>query len=176
MAVIGNACSGRYFYIVNQINNHKNKEDIMATQALSKATERFPSVFDDFFKPWNEWFDNGGSMWNKMMKVPAVNITETKDHFEVSLAAPGLKKDDFKIDVDGNLLTISSEKEETKEEKEKMFTRKEFNYTSFSRTFTLPEDVKRDKIEATYEHGLLKLVMPKKEEAKKPEARHIAVK
>ncbi len=148
----------------------------MATQALSKATERFPSVFDDFFKPWNEWFDNGGTMWNRTMNVPAVNITESNDHFEVSLAAPGLKKDDFKIDVDGNMLTISSEKTETTEEKEKRFTRKEYNYTSFSRTFTLPDDVKRDKIEAAYEHGVLKLVMPKKEENKKPEARHITVK
>lgn len=148
----------------------------MGTQALSKTTERFPSVFDDFFKPWNEWFDNGGTMWNRMMNVPAVNITETTSHFEVSLAAPGLKKEDFKIDMDGNLLTISSHKEESKEQKESKFTRKEYNYSSFSRTFTLPEDVKRDKIEATYEHGVLKLVMPKKEEAKKTEARHIAVK
>lgn len=148
----------------------------MGTQALSKTTERFPSVFDDFFKPWNEWFDNGGTLLNRMMNVPSVNITETTNDFEVSLAAPGLKKEDFKIDVDGNLLTISSHKEESKEQKESKFTRNEYNYSSFSRTFTLPEGVKRDKIEATYEHGVLKLVMPKKEEAKKPEARHIAVK
>ncbi len=148
----------------------------MATQALMKPTETFPSVFDDFFKPWNEWFDTGGSMWNRMMKVPAVNIMENKNNFEVALAAPGLKKDDFKIDVDGNLLTISSEKEENKEEKDKKFTRKEYSYSCFSRTFTLPEDVLRDKIEARYENGVLTLVMPKKEEAKKPEARHITVK
>lgn len=148
----------------------------MATQALSKTTERFPTVFEDFFKPWNELFDNGGSIWNRMMKVPAVNITETNTHFEVALAAPGLKKDDFKIDLDGNLLTISSETEETKETKEKKYTRNEYNYSSFSRTFTLPEDVKREKIEAAYENGVLKLVMPKKEEAKKPAALHIAVK
>jgi HSP20 family protein len=148
----------------------------MATQALSKTTERFPTVFEDFFKPWNELFDNGGSIWNRMMKVPAVNITETNTHFEVALAAPGLKKDDFKIDLDGNLLTISSEIEETKETKEKKYTRNEYNYSSFSRTFTLPEDVKREKIEAAYENGVLKLVMPKKEEAKKPAALHIAVK
>ncbi len=148
----------------------------MATQALSKVTERFPSVFDDFFKPWNEWFDGGGSAWNRMMKIPAVNITENKDNFEVALAAPGLKKEDFKIDMDGNLLTISSEKEETKEEKDQKFTRKEYNYSSFSRTFTMPEEVLKEKIEAKYENGVLRLVMPKKAEAKKPEARNITVK
>ena len=86
----------------------------MATQGLIKTGERMPSVFDDFFKPWNEWFDNGG-LWGRTMQVPAVNITEQKDDYLVSLAVPGLKKDDFKIDVEGNMLTISSEKEETKE-------------------------------------------------------------
>jgi HSP20 family protein len=71
----------------------------------------------------------------------------------VSLAAPGMKKEDFKIDVDGNMLTISSEKEETKEEKEKKFTRKEYNYSSFSRSFTLPDEVNKEKIDAKYEDG-----------------------
>ena len=61
-----------------------------------------PSVFDDFFKPWNEWLDNGGSL-GRVMKVPAVNITEQKNDYLVSLAAPGLRKEDFKIDVDGSL-------------------------------------------------------------------------
>ena len=88
----------------------------MGTKALSRSSERTPSVFDDFFKPWNEWFGNGGS-WGRVMDVPAVNITEEKDAYKVSLAAPGMKKGDFKIDIDGNLLTISAEKEESKEEK-----------------------------------------------------------
>ena len=148
----------------------------MGTQALTKATGNFPSVFDDIFKPWNEWFDNGGNMWNRMMKVPAVNITETAKSFELALAAPGLQKDDFTIDVNGNLLTISSEKEENREEKEQQFTRKEYNYTSFSRTFTMPDEVIKEKIEASYENGVLKLVMPKKADTKKAEARHITIK
>jgi len=80
----------------------------MSTKALVKLCERRPLVFNDFFKPWNEWFDD--SSLNLTMNVPAVNITEQKDQYLVSLAAPGLKKDDFKIDVDGNMLTISSEK------------------------------------------------------------------
>ncbi len=147
----------------------------MGTQLLSRPIERMPFVFDDFFKPWNEWFDGGLSA--RTLNVPAVNITEHKDEYLVSLAVPGMKKDDFQIDVDGNMLTISSEKEETKEEKEKKFTRKEYNYSSFSRTFTLPEEVNREKIEARYEDGVLKIALPRKEEAKKLLAsKHIAVK
>lgn len=137
----------------------------MATSALARLTERMPSVFDDFFKPWNVSFQGG--LVSPVMSVPAVNITEQKDNYLVSLAAPGLKKDDFKIDVDGNMLTISSEKEEKKEEKEEKCTRKEYSYSSFTRSFTLPDEVNKEKIEARYEDGLLKLVLPKKEEEKK---------
>jgi len=146
----------------------------MTTQALAKLNERMPTVFDDFFKPWNEMFEGG--FWGKTMNIPAVNIVENKDEFVVSLAAPGLKKEDFKIDVDGNMLTISSEKEETKEEKERKFTRKEYNFMTFSRSFTIPEEVFRDKIEAKYEDGVLRILMPRKEEVKKLTAKHIAVK
>jgi HSP20 family protein len=147
----------------------------MGTQALAKLGERMPYVFDDFFKPWNEWFDNGGLL-GRTMNIPAVNITEHKDEYLVSLAAPGLKKEDFKLDVDGNMLTISSQKEESKEEKEKRFTRREYSYSSFSRSFTLPEEINKEKIDAKYEDGVLKISLPRKEEAKKPVAKHIAVK
>ena len=148
----------------------------MSTKSLVKPGERFPSVFDDFFKPWNEWFTNSG-LSSKPLTVPAVNVVENRNEYKVSLAAPGMKKADFQIDVEGNMLTISSEKEETKEEKEKRFTRKEYNYSSFSRSFTLPDEVNKDKIDAKYEDGILKLVLPKKEEAKKAAiSKHIAVK
>jgi HSP20 family protein len=147
----------------------------MGTQALSKYGERMPFVFDEFFKPWNEWFDNSG-LTGRIMNMPAVNITELKDEYMVSLAAPGLKKDDFKIDVNGNMLTISCEKEENKEEKDKKFTRKEYSYSSFSRTFTLPEEINKERIEAKYEDGVLKIELPRKEEVKKLSAKHIAVK
>jgi HSP20 family protein len=110
------------------------------------------------------------------LTIPAVNITEKQDRYEISLAAPGMKKDDFDIDVEGNMLTISAETEQQKEEKEQKHTRREFNYTSFSRSFTLPEGVVRDKIDATYENGLLRLMLPKTEEAKKPASKHISVK
>jgi len=148
----------------------------MGTQALTKASERIPAFFDDFFKPWNEWFGNGGSLWNRALTVPAVNITENKDEYQVAVAVPGMKKDDFKIDVDGNMLSISCEKEESKEEKDKTFTRKEYNYSSFSRSFTLPVEVNKEKIDAKYEDGVLKLSLPRKEEVKKPAAKQIAVK
>lgn len=147
----------------------------MSSKALSKKTEFFPSVFDEFFKPWNEWFDNGG-LATRTLTVPAVNIVENKDDYQISVAAPGLKKSDFNIDVEGNTLTISSEKEETKEEKDARHTRKEYNYSSFSRSFTLPETVKQDNIEAVYEDGVLRVTLPKKEDAKKAVlSKHIAV-
>jgi HSP20 family protein len=147
----------------------------MGTQALTRAGERIPNVFNDFFKPWNEFFEGG--LLGRTMEIPAVNITELKDEYMVSLAAPGLKKDDFKIDVEGNMLIISCEKEEKKEEKEAKFTRKEYNFTSFERSFTLPDEVNKEKIEARYEDGILKLALPKKEEVKKLAVnKHIAVK
>lgn len=148
----------------------------MGNLGLTKATERMPAFFDDFFKPWNEWFDNGKDLWGRSMTVPPVNITENKDDFLVSLAVPGMKKDDFRIDVEGNMLTISSAKEESKEEKDKKFTRREYSYSSFSRSFTLPDEVNKEKIEAKYEDGILKLMLPRKEEAKRLSAKHIAVK
>jgi HSP20 family protein len=137
----------------------------MAANALMKPG-LFPSVFDDFFKPWNEWFDNGGSL-TRTATVPSVNVVENEQNYNVSVAAPGLKKEDFKIDLKGNMLTISSEKEEQKEEKEGKYNRKEYNYSSFSRSFTLPEDVNKDQIQAKYEDGVLNLTLPKKEEVKK---------
>jgi HSP20 family protein len=146
----------------------------METKALTRLNESMPSVFDDFFKPWTDLFDNGG--WNiRPMNIPAVNITEHPDEFRLSLAAPGMKKEDFKIDVDGNILTISSEKEENKEDKNKKFTRKEYSYSSFSRSFSLPEEIKQEKINAKYEDGVLKISLPRKEESKKPVAKKIAV-
>jgi HSP20 family protein len=148
----------------------------MATKDLMKRGETLPSVFQDFFKPWDRWFDTNGGSLSQMLTVPAVNIVEKQDHFEISLAVPGMKKDDFNIDVEGNMLTISAESEEQKQEKDERHTRREFNYTSFSRAFTLPEGVKKDQVDASYTNGLLKLVLPKTEEARKAPARHINVK
>jgi HSP20 family protein len=135
-----------------------------------------PSLFEDFFnKPLLDLFDGGFS--SRLKNVPAVNITERKDDYLVSMAAPGLKKEDFKIAMDGNLLTISSEKEEENEEKEGRYTRQEYSYSSFERSFTLPDEVEKNKIDAHYKDGVLELVLPKKEEAKKMAvSKQIAVK
>ncbi|WP_143306409.1 Hsp20/alpha crystallin family protein [Chitinophaga vietnamensis] len=139
----------------------------MSTQAVTKTNNFLPSLFDDFFKPWKEWVtDFNGGRALAPLTVPAVNISEDKDSYKVSMACPGIKKEDLKIDVDGKVLTISAESEETKEEKEKTYSRQEYNYSSFSRSFTLPETVQLDKIEAHYDDGVLKLKLPKKEEVK----------
>jgi HSP20 family protein len=149
----------------------------MSTKALTRnGGTLLPAVFDDFFKPCNEWFDGGSSLLNRVMTVPAVNIMESKDDFKLSFAVPGMKKDDFHIGIDGNMLTISTEKEETREEKESRYTRKEYNYSSFSRSFSLPDEVSKDNIQAAYTDGVLHLTLPKKEEAKKFTAKNIIVK
>src|SRR5689334_22624797 len=134
----------------------------MSAKELAKRGELFPAFFDDFFKPWNDWVGFG-----RALTTPAVNIAENKNHFEVCVAVPGFKKDDFNIDVNDNMLTISCEKEEMKEQKEDRYTRKEYNYSSFNRSFMLPDEVIKDKIEATYDAGLLRITLPKSEQAKK---------
>lgn len=146
----------------------------MTTRPLAR-TEKMPSVFNDFFRPWDEWFEGG--LTSRVLNVPAVNITENKDQFMVDLAIPGMKKEDFNIDIEGNMLTISCEKEDSKIENEEKYTRKEFNYSSFTRSFSLPDEVNMDKIDARYVDGVLKLSLPKKEEAKKiATSKHIAIK
>ncbi len=94
--------------------------------------------------------------------VPAMNVKETDDHFELEIAAPGFNKKDFDVSIDNGLLTIQAENKEEMEKKEDDYTRKEFNYTSFYRSFTLPENVNEDEmIDATYKRGILKLVLNK---------------
>jgi len=144
----------------------------MATRELTKRSELFPAFFDDFFKSWNDFPGLG-----RALTTPAVNIIENKNHFEVSVAAPGLKKSDFNIYIEDDMLTISCEKEEKNEEKDERYTRKEYNYTSFSRSFSLPEEVIKDKIEAAYENGVLRITLPKSEQVKKAAlSKHIAIK
>jgi HSP20 family protein len=139
----------------------------------NKQDELFPSLPSFFDDLWGRDFVSGVQTGTS---VPAVNITESKNAFDVELAAPGLKKEDFKINTDNGIMTISSEKnEETVSEDEKV-TRKEFSFSSFQRSFTLPESVRLDKINATYKDGVLKIELPKKEEAKKQPPRLIEIK
>lgn len=133
-----------------------------------------PTVFDDFLRPWNEWFDDG---FSRTLRVPAVNIAEEDSAYRLSLAVPGMKKSDFEIDVDGNQLTISCSKEEDEIDKQARFTRKEYAYQAFERSFTMPVEINRERIDASYENGVLTVLLPKKEEARKQQlSKHIAVK
>ena len=131
---------------------------------------------DDFF---NRGIMNWGqsNFSDSNTTLPAVNIRETDDNYVVEMAAPGMKKEDFKIELDNNVLTISAEKTEEHEEngKEK-YSRKEFSYQSFQRSFNLPKEVvDEEKIEAHYKDGVLHLTIPKKEEAKQRPPRKIQI-
>lgn len=136
-----------------------------------------PSLFDEFLN--RDWFDSSLSNWRSSgATLPAVNVMETNDDFKIEVAAPGMNKHDFKVELDNNVLTISSEREESQEQtdKEGNYTRKEFSYQSFQRNFSLPETkVHGDKITARYEDGLLKVTVPKREEAKVKPAKQIEV-
>ena len=140
------------------------------------AYNTLPNVFDDFWT--RDLFDWGlSNNSNTGTTIPAVNIKETADAFEVEMAAPGMKKDDFKIELNNNTLTISSEKQDEREVNEgEKYNRKEFSYQSFQRSFHLAKDaVDFDKIHAKYENGVLKLLIPKREEVKQKPARLINI-
>ncbi len=107
-------------------------------------------------------------------RQPAVNVVETDENYRIDVAAPGFSKDDFRLQLNGNILTISGEKKDEASKKEQNYSMCEFNYTSFSRSFTLPESIKGDKISAEYADGILKITLPKKDEVK-PKAIEIKV-
>jgi HSP20 family protein len=135
-----------------------------------------PSLFDDFFT--RDFFDWGlSNNSNTGTTIPAVNVKETADSFEVEVAAPGMKKEDFKVELNNDMLTISSEHKDEREVKEgEKYNRKEFSYQSFQRSFQLSkESVDADKIQAKYENGVLRLVIPKREEVKQKPARLINI-
>ena len=135
----------------------------MENKAVDKPRTTWPSVFesgwmDKFFNaPLDEFFNV-----SKVMNVPAVNVSETEKEFKLCIAAPGLEKKDFKVEAFDEMLTISAEHEtEKKEEKIGRFNRREYNYSSWSRSFTLPENCDAGKIDAAYNNGELKILIPK---------------
>jgi HSP20 family protein len=136
-----------------------------------------PSLLNDIFT--DDWFDSSLANWKSSgATLPAVNVRETNDDFRIEVAAPGMKRNDFKVELDNNVLTISSQREDKGEQsgKEGSYTRREFSYQSFQRSFTLPENkVEGDKIAAAYVDGILQITIPKKEEAKVKPAKQIAV-
>ena len=121
-----------------------------------------PSIFNDFFE--NEWLAKTG------VTAPAINVIENDKDYKVEMAAPGMTKDDFKVNVDeNNNLTICMEKKEEKKEekKDKKYLRREFSYSKFQQTILLPENVEKDKISAKVEHGILSIEIPKMKEEEK---------
>ena len=129
---------------------------------VKRSTVNFPSILDELLKP-----DQLGGIQSFNATIPAVNVKENDTSFTLELAAPGKTKDDFNIKIDRNVLTISSEFKNENEEidDEGIYTLKEFSYSSFRRSFTLPETVNADNINASYENGVLNVTLPKKEEA-----------
>jgi len=131
----------------------------------------WPNLVEEFFN---------GDLFPRFMdaeskqSLPAVNIIESKEDYRIDVAAPGLNKEDFKVNLENNVLTVSSEKEEKQEEDGKVM-RKEFSYYSFSRSFTLPLTVNAEKIRATHKDGILQVIIPKKEEAKEKPSREIKI-
>lgn len=134
-----------------------------------------PSVFDDMFK--TDWLGGTTNVSSIGTSIPAVNIQETDDNFMVAVAAPGKTKEDFQIELENEVLTISSEEKQENETSENngKFTRKEFSYRNFKRAFSLPETVDSEKIAAAYNNGVLEITLPKKEEAKVQAKRMIEI-
>ena len=139
----------------------------------SVPVNSFNSFFDEFFK--NDIPSVFNSSLSNTVSVPKANISEDADKFEVHLAVPGIKKDDIQIDLDKKTLTISTEVKNEEETKEDNLVRSEFNYSSFKRSFKLPNTIDESKIEAAYEDGILKVTLPKREEAKEQPARKIEI-
>jgi len=126
------------------------------------AFPRFSNMFENFFEN-----DFPSITQSEYFKTPAlVNVKDTKESYVIQVAAPGFNKEDFSAKVENNMLTISGEKKQEAEVTDHKFTRKEFNFSSFSRSFTLPKTIQVEKIAANYDAGILTITLPKKEEAK----------
>ncbi|GAB1857275.1 Hsp20/alpha crystallin family protein [Flavobacteriaceae bacterium MHTCC 0001] len=153
--------------LVNVSKNGTHKNNGLANRTWSNwvddlfGIDPFPSVISDNF--------------NTGLSLPKVNVKETKDDYFLELAVPGLKKEDFNIDIDNELLTISAEIKVEDEKADDNYTRKEFSYSSFKKTFTLPDSIDEAKIKAKYEAGVLNVHLPKREEAKPKPARTIKI-
>ncbi len=155
-----------------------NPQKFITMANIVKQELKFPTfrnLIESFFE--ND-FPAFGSSFNKLVgsTVPSANIKETEDAFQIELAAPGLKKEDIKIDLDNEVLIISSEQKEEKTEAQNNYTRREFNYASFSRSFYLPEIADPDKIFAEYKDGVLSISIPKKESAIKKAQKRVDIK
>jgi len=144
--------------------------------SLVRFSNQLPSMFDRFFEgDLFDWSNHNFSLTNTTL--PSVNIKENTGEFKVEVAAPGFDKGDFKLELNHDVLTISSEKQienETKEDEH--YSKREFSYQSFTRSFTLPHTADSERIDATYDNGILHVSIPKREETKLKSSRMIEIK
>jgi HSP20 family protein len=127
---------------------------------IRKTTPWFPSLFDEFFTR-----DFGIDLAPKTPQTPAVNITEKENAFHLELVAPGKEKKDFDVELEEDILSISTNSDSETVEDNTQFTRREFDYASFNRSFRIPETIETKNIKANYKNGLLSIVLPKRKEA-----------
>lgn len=155
--------------------------NLVATKngSMAKSNSNGP-----IFPMWSSWIDElfnkelppvFTSNFNTGITLPKVNIKETKDSYYVEMAVPGLKKSDFTVDLDNKILSITADSKTENQENEDNLIRREFGYSSFKRSFTLPETVNEDKIKAEYKNGVLSIHLPKLEEAIQKPARTIKI-
>jgi HSP20 family protein len=149
------------------------KNGSLKSSNLNQNFPIFSSWLDDVFN--HNLPTTFASNFSNGITLPKVNIKVTPESFVVEMAAPGLKKEDFQIHIDNQTLTISKESSEENEQNFENYTRREFGYSAFKRTFSLPESINEDLISANYQEGLLLIHLPKKEEAKKKPARNIEI-
>ncbi|MFT7611238.1 MAG: HSP20 family protein [Parvicellaceae bacterium] len=145
---------------------------------MSVLTRRKNGIRHPFRSMVSDLFDNDRFFNEPILdfSLPAVNVKETDESFEIEVAAPGMKKDDFNVNIENGILKISSEKEEESEEVDENYTRKEFSYSSFGRSFTLPDSINSEKINAKYDAGVLRIELAKNEEAKRRLSKSIDIK
>lgn len=130
---------------------------------------------DNFFSPSVFGFNSKFFDLSDFPVVPEANIIETPKEFKIELAAPGLTREDFKVEVENNVLSVSAQKEEEEKKEKKNYRKREFSYTSFWRSFVLPENVLAENIDAKYEHGVLLITLPKKENSSPKQTQQIKV-
>ena len=158
------------------VNLFSNVNSVIVMNPLMRTNNHLPSLIENLFgRDVNDIFNTNTASFTN---VPAVNVVEHQDGFRIEVAAPGLKKEDFKLNLNHNNLIISGYQETQNGEQDKdaeKYTRREFSYSSFQRTFTLPGSVDAEQIQATYTDGVLKIEIPKREEAKVKPPRQIEI-
>lgn len=141
---------------------------------LAKINRHYvPTYWDDFF---NDSFFNNFSVFNGEKETPAVNVMEENESYRIEVAVPGLSRKDFRIDLDDHVLTVSAEQKEHKEEKNRRYLKREFNFHNFRRSFELPETIRLENIKASHDAGILTIELPKKEEEVQKAPKQIEIK